>query len=295
MRLLIAIPHYYRDHGGRAPHDGRFHASVAGDAASRVAALRACIAAAHQLFGPAQRIIDQVTLIAHPANELTAGQVDIVVCTQGDAHLLGDLGLPPGTYAHRPTECPPQLLGFECHAALRDGLGRYDYYAYLEDDLVCRDPWMLHKLDWFNRHLGDELLLQPNRYEVRPPGFVVKAYLDGALRRELTAAYQDLDDTPELASWFLGQPLTFRRPSNPHAGCFFLNARQMQRWAARSDFLDRATDFIGPLESAATLGVLRAFRIYKPSLENANFLEIEHHGTAFIDQLRLRDPAPGTS
>ena len=62
----------------------------------------------------------------------------------------------------------------------------------------------------------------------------------------------------------------------------------MRIWAERRDFLDRSTRFIGPLESAATLGVMRAFRIYKPALDVASFLEIEHSGTAFIDNLRHR-------
>ena len=50
------------------------------------------------------------------------------------------------------------------------------------------------------------------------------------------------------------------------------------------------TFFAAPkLESAATLGIMRAFRIYKPAPENASFLEIEHHGSAFIRQLHLGD------
>jgi hypothetical protein len=61
----------------------------------------------------------------------------------------------------------------------------------------------------------------------------------------------------------------------------------MAYWAAQPHFLDRDTGFIGPLESAATLGIMRTFRVYKPAVENASFLEIEHHGTAFISQLRL--------
>ena len=85
--------------------------------------------------------------------------------------------------------------------------------------------------------------------------------------------------------------LAFRRPTNPHSGCYFLNANQMASWAARGDFLDRDASWIGPLESAATLGVMKAFRVYKPSPENAAFLEVEHWGTGFIDQVRR--PTPG--
>ena len=40
------------------------------------------------------------------------------------------------------------------------------------------------------------------------------------------------------------------------------------------------------LQEAA--GIMRTFRVYKPAVENANFLEIEHYGTGFISQLRLR-------
>ena len=69
-----------------------------------------------------------------------------VVCTTGDRHLLDRLMLPAGSYSHHPTGCPPALLGFECHAVLRDRLGDYDYYAYLEDDLIARDPWLFVKL-----------------------------------------------------------------------------------------------------------------------------------------------------
>ena len=79
------------------------------------------------------------------------------------------------------------------------------------------------------------------------------------------------------------------RTSNPHSGCFFLNAAQMIAWANRGDFLDRATGFIGPLESAATLGIMRAFRVYKAAEDNAAFFEIEHFGTGFIRHLRRRE------
>jgi hypothetical protein len=62
----------------------------------------------------------------------------------------------------------------------------------------------------------------------------------------------------------------------------------MAHWAAQPYFLDRDTGFIGPLESAATLGIMRTFRVYKPANENANFLEIEHYGNGYISQLSLR-------
>ncbi len=293
MRLLAAIPHFFDRTRSRSP-DGRWHGSTGQDPSARVAALSACISALHQLYGPAQQVIDHATRVARPANAGTAGRVEVVVCTSGDGHLLDQLPLPAGSFIHRPTAAPPPLLGFECHAVLRDGLGEHDYYAYLEDDLIARDPWMFVKLGWFTDQLGQGVLLQPNRYEVGPLGLVHKAYIDGDLADEVTAPFQDISESPVATGRLLGRTVTFVRARNPHSGCFFLNGSQMSAWAARPDFLDRDTGFIGPLESAATLGMMRAFRVYKAAAEDAGFLEIEHHGTSFLGQLRRRSEAEFT-
>ena len=287
MRILAAIPHYYA--ANRVSPDTRWHGSL-GDAANvRAGAVSACIRTLHQLYGPAEHIIQQATRVAPPANERTAGTIDVVICTTGESHLLDRLGLPAGAYTHRAGGCAAPLLGFECHAALRDGLGgKYDYYVYLEDDLISRDPWLFVKLAWFNQQLGDEVLLQPNRYEVGPLGLVHKAYVDGDLADNVTAPFQDVAVAPVATAGLLGTTVRFARAKNPHAGCFFLNARQMESWAGRPYFLDRDISFVGPLESAATLGIMQTFRVYKPAAENAAFLEIEHFGTSFLGKLRRR-------
>jgi len=181
-------------------------------------------------------------------------------------------------------------------AVLRDALGRYDYYAYLEDDLILLDPWFFHKLAWFDRLAGARCLLQPNRYEVA--GYVVarKVYVDGDQRPSLTARVRDVQASPEITAEAFGAPLRFRPALNPHAGCYFLTAEQMTYWAGQPYFLDRDLGFIGPLESAATLGNLRAFSIFKPAREQASFLEIQHVGTQFLSQvgtyLSIVDDAP---
>jgi hypothetical protein len=292
MRILAAIPHFYHAARTSSP-DGRDHGSVGQHAETRAAALSTCIAALHQLYGPAQHIIVQATRVALPANTRTSGQVDVVVCTTGEDHLLDRLRLPAGSYRRHATGCPPALLGFECHAVLRDRLGEYDYYAYLEDDLIARDPWFFVKQAWFTSQLGDDVLLQPNRFEVGPLlGLVHKAYIDGDLIDEATTPFQDFLDRPIATGSLLGTTVTFERAKCPHAGCFFLNARQMLAWSKQPYFLDRDTSFIGPLESAATLGVMRTFRVYKSAREHAGFLEIEHFGTGFLDNLRRRGVAP---
>jgi hypothetical protein len=288
MRILAAIPHYFAA-AGVPSSDGRPHGSVGRNPGPRLAALSQCVASLYRLFGPAQHIIDQAFRTAPPANQKTAGRIDVVICTTGAHHLLGRLSLPAPSCAQHATDCAPALLGFECHHVLQERTGEYDYYVYLEDDLILRDPWFFIKLGWFTAQLGDGVLLQPNRYEVGPLGLVHKAYIDGDLKPELTAPFQDISVAPTATGRLLGTTVEFRRAKNPHAGCFFLNSRQMEAWTRQPYFLDRDIRFIGPLESAATLGVMRTFRVYKPAAESASFLEIEHYGTSYLGELRRRD------
>jgi len=270
------------------------HGSQGLDPRPRVAALTACISALHQLFGEPQCIIDIANRVGRPANQSISGRVDVVVCTSRDCHLLENLPLPHGLFEHRPTDAEPMMLGFECPAVLRDRIGAYDYYGYLEDDLVLHDPWFFHKLAWFNRNVGDESLLQPNRYEVSQSGPVRRAYVDGDLHEGATEPFQNIHEFPELSSTVLGVPIGFRRPLNPHSGCYFLNDRQMRLWARRPDFLDRDTRFVGPLESAATLGVMRHFRVYKPARANAGFLEVRHLDNRYLGARLSKQPARAT-
>ncbi len=286
MRLLLTIPHFFDARGGKG-RDGREHGSLAKDPEPRIQALRACLGALHQVCGAPQCVIDVSQRRTRPANPDTSYQLEIVICTTQGRHLLAELAPGTGPYHSHPTQAEPMLLGFECQAVLRDRLGQYDYYCYLEDDLVLHDPWFFQKLAWFNQHLGDHRLLQPNRFEAGPHPVVRKAYVDGDQAERATARFQDLRQARRLVSTVLGVRVVFLRARNPHSGCYFLNAAQMEHWAKQPYFLDRDTRYVGPLESAASLGIMRAFEVYKPAPENAAFLEIEHYGTAFLSKIRL--------
>jgi hypothetical protein len=285
VRLLFSIPHYVNPEAGTAA-DGKAHGCVAEGLPRRVAALTACIDALHSLFHRSECFLDHVHKAARHVVPHTRYEIDVVVCTTGERHALAHLSLPPDLYTHRPTAAAPALLGFECHALLRERLGDYDYYCYLEDDLILHDPWLFTKLAWFTGWVGEDRLLQPNRYEVGPHPLVRKMYIDGELAERVTAGWQDVGEQPELSAEVLGRRVLFRRTRNPHAGCFFLSAAQMAHWAAQPYFLDRDTRFIGPLESAASLGILRTFKVYKPALEDGDFLEIQHHGDAHLRMIK---------
>ncbi|MBD2353181.1 calcium-binding protein [Tolypothrix sp. FACHB-123] len=276
MRILFTIAHFFNPHG-----QGK-HASQRKDPRPRLIALTQSLAALHQLFGKSQSIIDIGQRVALPANQPQADDLDIVICTTQGHHLLNHLSLPDHFYQENSTQVEPMLLGFECQAILRDSLGKYDYYCFLEDDLILHDPWFFIKLNWFNQQTNNLNLLQPNRYEVATHNLTCKAYIDGDLLPRITANFQNINENPQIQGTIMGMPIKFRRTLNPHSGCYFLNAHQMAHWANQSDFLDRDTSFISPLESAATLGIMKTFRVYKSVPDQASFLEIQHFGTRFL-------------
>jgi hypothetical protein len=276
MRILLTIAHFFKPDSGP-------HASQRKDPQPRLQALTLNIAGLHQLFGKAQNLISIAQRLTFPANQMQAHELDIVVCTTQCDHLVHELSLPYHFYKHCPTQAEPMLLGFECQAILRDCLGQYDYYCFLEDDLILHDPWFFAKLNWFTQQAGNNCLLQPNRYEISNHSLVCKAYIDGDLAARVTAPFQQIKERFKIEGNIMGIPITFRRALNPHSGCYFLNADQMAHWASQPYFLDRDTSFVGPLESAATLGIMKTFRIYKPAPEQANFLEIQHFGAKFLE------------
>jgi hypothetical protein len=277
MRILFTLAHFYN------PSSKAKHGSQKKSPQLRIQALTQCLTNLNQLFGKSQCTIDIARRSAFPSNQPQSHELDLVICTTGNYHLLEQLSLPHHFYKHHPTKAEPMLLGFEAQSVLRDCLGKYDYYCFLEDDLILHDPWFFIKLAWFTDLSGDSNLLQPNRYEASTYNLVNKAYIDGDLAPRVTAKFQNVAEKPKLLGKIMNQNITFCRAANPHSGCYFLNNRQMHHWVKQPHFLDRDTSFVGPLESAATLGIMRTFKIYKPAPTNASFLEIQHFGTAFLN------------
>jgi hypothetical protein len=283
MRLLFTIPHYARPEtpAEETPRYG----SLACDPSPRVQALTACLTALHSLYNGARWFINHAKCEARNAGPDAPWKIDVVICTTRGCHLLDRLPVEPRHYIHHATDAEPLLLGFACQAVLRECLGQYDYYGYLEDDLILRDPWHFIKLAWFNRQVGDDKLLQANRFEAGLNYPVPKVYVDGDLDEQVTAMFQNVHDSPGIVADILGVRVRFERTLNPHSGCYFLNASQMEHWARQRHFLDHDSRFIGPLETTATLGIMRTFKVYRPAGDNADFLEVQHFATGYLAQL----------
>lgn len=276
MKILITIPHYYNASG-----DG--HGSGGKSPKPRIHALAACMFSIYSLFSASQCMIDIQNKKAISVNNNLVHNIDIVICTANDKHLLEHLSVPTSFYRHYNTILEnPKFLGFECQKILKENLGKYDYYCFMEDDLIINDPLFFEKIKWFNKGTESVNLLQPNRYEISGQGKVLKAYVDGDIRLQATESYQDISEFSHLHTNFLGQKLLFQRALNPHSGCYFLTQEQMEYWVGQQHFLDMDASFISPLESSATLGIMKTFRVYKPAPQNASFFEIQHFGDQFL-------------
>ena len=285
MRVLVTIPHVFNPQSeGRASYG-----SLSKDPQPRIAALTRAISALRS-FNDSSQFWFQYTdrLYTHQANLGMPIEIDIIICTTGKLHVLEDLNVPSVYYQHHSTKCEPMFLGFECHAVLRECLGNYNYYCYLEDDLIVGDSWFFQKLAWFNSCVNEGAVLQPNRFELTQVGELKKVYIDperDCASGRIAGFAHNFHDNVTLTGKVMGYSLQFRRAGNPHSGCFFLTQGQMERWAKTDYFLDRDTRFFGPLESAASLGLMRTFRVYKPAPQNASFLEIQHFGEAWSRKL----------
>jgi hypothetical protein len=276
MRLLVTIPHYYDPAGGQS------HGSLGPNVQQRIWGLTQCLRSLWGVFGGPQELWSQRGDRLEPGVANQRHTLDVVICTTGEQHLLDQIAVPGALYRRQAAAAPPTLLGFECHAVLAEQLGRYDFYCYLEDDLLLHDPYFFAKLAWFNALAGDGCILQPNRFEfVYTPQQIKKVYIDFEFEQS------DGQTTAQriTTAQYLGQEVIWRPASNPHAGCFFLNSQQMARWASQPSFLDRDTSFVGPLESAASLGLARTFRVYKPAPSHAHFLELQHYGQTWSRKL----------
>jgi len=277
MRLLVVIPHFVRP----APPERRLYGSEAADAHERrSAALSRVIAALHATLGPLQgRAVIAYsggrTGVTH-ANRQRCSAIDIVVATLPEDHAIDRLTVPSSWYRHHVTLTAPRELGFACHELLREAAGAYDWYGYLEDDIHVADPYFLRKIAHFVELTGTGNVLLPNRFETYRDAGIRKLYIDSLQGDTLTAEWQDINDGRRVAFRHLGDQVVLERPSNPNAGCFFLRADQFAHWLAQPYFGDRDAGFVGPIESACNLGVMKTFKVYKPAAENAGYLEVEH-------------------
>lgn len=278
MKILIGIPHYYNQDNVE-----KKHGSSSNTLRNRIFKLKQTICKLYQCFSTNHKVLNIEKRMAESAE--TQHDVDIVIHTLNDHHLLNLMPELSEMVEHKIVDADPKMLGFECHKTLVSMSNEYDFYGYLEDDLWIHDPLFFEKLKWFSQSTSDNCLLLPNRFEVQEIPSYYKLYIDGNIRIGATANYRVNTAETEILLKGLGEDFKFMQTANPHSGCFFLNRVQVNLWKEHKSFADHDVSFISPLESAATLSVLKVFNIFKPMKPNLNFFEIEHAGNAFFSLL----------
>tara|TARA_B100000674_G_scaffold39763_2_gene27713 strand:+ start:24087 stop:24968 length:882 start_codon:yes stop_codon:yes gene_type:complete len=277
MKILLAIVHYW-DPSGSGKHQ-----SLRPNPAPRVEALEHQLMALRRL-AHRQHLLHMADRAVYPCNEAYRNEITIRVITDGEHTVLDRLD-PVYRQCFKEVVSSPDnglMLGFEAQDYLASQMDQgYDLYGYLEDDLVISDPQFFQKLVWLQDTLSLEDLVLPQRVEFGlNPHPVDRFFIDGPLdASELTKLH--LEQRPLLVLKAPGGDVVFETPKNPHSGCFFLSHQQLCHWRSQNHWLDRDISFISPLESAATLGISKAFKLLKPSFSHASWLELQHWGTSF--------------
>ena len=289
MRILVAVVHYWDPEGS-----GR-HGSLRPNPRPRIEAFQQQLLAL-QRMGARQAQLNIQTMAADPANTQLQHTIDIKVITDGKHHVLDRLDTPyRGLFQMVVAEpASPKHLGFEAQRFLASRLDQeYDLYAYFEDDLIVLDPWFFRKIDWFRSQAGDGCVVFPHRIELASePHSVDRFFIDGPMPE---SDLRQIIPEPEAAigAQWPGGTLYFESPRNPHSGCFVLSRTQMYHWIQQPHWQDGDCSWVSPLESAATLGIAKTFRLFKPVMAQASWLEIQHWGTSFHCLLGDKIALPG--
>ena len=279
LKIAFAIPHYYK-YGST---DG--HGYGTQRAEQRAGRVERCIRSLHETFAEPRTMAyntfdgnDDEYRCFRPADMETRCEVDVYVCTTtGGDHLLGMMDLPEHYYTHVRTDIrDPICLGFGCHKVLQMLRGEYDYYCFLEDDNVIHDSFFFWKINWFDRTFGSRCVLQPYRYAISRDPVWSKVYPDPQFPRERwNPRWIDFARQPVLEAPYLGGTLRFIKTTNPHAAGFFLSAEKYGIMCDTPGYGTYSDNFISPLESAASLDLIRAFQVYQTDVSQASFLEME--------------------
>jgi hypothetical protein len=267
MRILFTIAHSFQ------PIAQGHDASQRNDPQSRLQTLTTSISALHQLFGNPQQSIYMRQAPALSAKQVQAHDIDVVVCTTQSDHLLDRLPLPSQLYQHHSTQGDPSLLGVECQALLRDRLDNYDYYCFLEDNLILHDPWFFAKLNWFTQQADELSLLQPHCYAVADDSNH-KIYRD----QEIASHVSTSQERSQFQGKMMGIPMRFQQVLHPRSNCYFLNQTQMRHWTSQPYFLGHNSCGLAQLESPTSPSLMNAFRVYKTASEQASFFAIQQSG-----------------
>lgn len=167
-------------------------------------------------------------------------------------------------------ECDPMFVGFRLQEQFVEKVEEFDWFLFIEDDIILSDAFTIEKLEKFNQQSGYEnAILYPNRYEMYQG---TKRYIDLTIEQPLS--------WNQLSSVEI-EGVKFAEFSNPHAAFYCLSRKQMKQWMKSGRVFKNQVVNVGPLESAATFCLLECFSIYKPHPSNLNYFEVRHYDSKY--------------
>jgi hypothetical protein len=272
MKILAIIPHYY----GIPPTGSQYRQR---DPIARIAALNETIVALHRNFGPFRSTFEGKDL--DEGQDGTINFIDIVIITHRDRNVLSSIGVAPSLYSVEYIDDTPTRIPFHAQKLLKEKVGKYDFYCVLEDDMAIHDPSFFEKLLWFQKLFGYRALLAPTRVETSFSQSIGKIICDPILSMNFLHPFRRAGQRNEVRGMWHDAEKVFRLPENPHAGSYFLTNEQVEYWISQPTFDNGDQSWVGPLESALTLGTGHVFDVYKSAFPNPFFLEIHHYGTQY--------------
>lgn len=205
-------------------------------------------------------------------NSFSHCDLQIVICTVPGRHITSYLPQyqQEAISVYEAENKDPMYIGYTAQDILASQVDHFEWFLFIEDDIIIYDSWFLQKIEAFNRLSGRKnALLFPNRYEMYNTR---KSYID--LTIDVEVAWNKVSSI-EING------VRFSECTNSHAGLYCLSQAQMQYWINSGRHWKDRSIMVGPLESAATYCLFECFSIYKPHPTNLNYLEVRHFDTKY--------------
>lgn len=289
LKVRVVIPHYCSENGDK----NGYGSTRPGMRDKRIVALGRTLGALRALVsrpGSNDFIFNHSSsngnISGLPKLEGLPGQcrpvdLNVVVCVSGDAWLEAALLAFARTVSVARFDLDePRDLGLAARDLLLAAEPIADLSIYLEDDLVINDSLFFEKQWWFLNHANNQATLMPNRYELDfdDDGVSRRLFVDGSIDEPASTMFPWSPLENAAQGIFQDEHVCFDLANNPHSGCFVLSTEQVRRLRKQGV---PPQQWVGPLETAATMTPAHCFPVYKPSWRYRDFLTIEHAHHSF--------------
>ncbi len=170
----------------------------------------------------------------------------------------------------------PMFVEYDAYDVFVDHINEYEYFLFLEDDVLLTDSWFLEKIKKFNYYSPyKNYVLTPHRFEYANG---IKHYFDQAIIDENRSTSYTYSEKLKVSF----DDVSFSVFQNPHAAIYCLSKEQINLWIESGYKWRNKVVAFGVLESAATFSLYENFEFFKPHPDNIGYLEVQHYGNKYM-------------